>query len=80
MVDVRQEVSAVGVSIRCRGQIEKFLAAFVIWALPTITLILPSLNDKVQKTQAWLNTRPCMLPTRYAILSSKERKPADLTR
>ena len=59
-------------------QIKKFLAASAIWALPTIALILSYLHDKIQNTQAWLNIRLCMLPTKYAIFS-RERKQSDLT-
>lgn len=58
-----------GVGVRdCHElQIKEFPDAFVIRALPTITLILPS-TIKLKKTQAWLSTRPYILPTRCATL------------
>ena len=60
-------------------QIKKFLAAPAIWALPTISLTLSYLHHKIKNTQAWLNIRLCMLPTKYAIFSL-ERKLTDLMR
>lgn len=59
-------------------QIKKFLTASAILGVTHDHHTLPHLHDEIKNTQAWLNIRLCMLPTKYAIFSY-ERNPTDLT-